>query len=426
MGGDDQPGRPSLRAAARWLAPALLVAVVGAPAEAAPDGGADASVDLSGADAAPGALDGAADAGDASPPIAAPGAQPSLPPTAEPPGVAFRGRVLERGSKHPLAGAAIKVDNTPAATTDADGRFELSVAPGAHRLEIQLAGEATLHVRVDAPAELPEQTFRMTPGLAGEHHETVVHAGRPELAKITLSGDEARQTAGTSGDPMRLIGALPGVIQIAWPAALYVVRGANPGNTGFFLDGIRVPALFHLALGPSVIHLYLIDGVDFYPGGYPANYGPYVSGIMTARTVAPPADRVHASVDVTFFDAGGIVTSPWDGGRGTVAVAGRYSYTEKFSRCCRPARRSVMATTSCGPTTRSPAARRPCSRSDRSTAWAGPTSARRRSSTDRCSSTAWICAGVARSGAGACSSAPRSAPIGRNRRCSAPPSRSGP
>ena len=53
---------------------------------------------------------------------------------------------------------------------------------------------------------------------------------------------------------------------------------------------------------------------------------------MAARTVAPPSDCVHASADITVFDAGGILTAPWDGGRGTVVVAARYSYTgELFS-----------------------------------------------------------------------------------------------
>src|SRR4029079_7818490 len=93
-------------------------------------------------------------------------------------------------------------------------------------------------------------------------------------------------------------------------------------------DGIRVPALFHLALGPSVIHPYLIGGVDFFPGGGPARYRRYTSGLVAARTVAPPDDRMHASADITLYDAGGIVTSPIDGGRGTVAVAARYSYTQ--------------------------------------------------------------------------------------------------
>jgi hypothetical protein len=31
---------------------------------------------------------------------------------------------------------------------------------------------------------------------------------------------------------------------------------------------MRVPALFHFALGPSVVHPYLIERIDFYPGGW--------------------------------------------------------------------------------------------------------------------------------------------------------------
>ncbi|HXT96266.1 MAG TPA: TonB-dependent receptor plug domain-containing protein, partial [Polyangia bacterium] len=213
--------------------------------------------------------------------------------------------------------------------TDAAGRFRIGVAAGRHDLSIKVAGEEMIHQEIEARAETAaeEQVFRvLTPG-SGIRYATTVRADRPEIPKIEVSGQEARQTAGASGDPLRVVGSLPGVNQIAWPTALYAVRGANPGNTGFFLDGIRVPELFHLGLELSVINPYLIDGVDFYPGGSPASYGPYVSGIMAARTGAPPADRAHASADVTWFDAGGIATTPWDSGRGTALVAARYSYT---------------------------------------------------------------------------------------------------
>jgi hypothetical protein len=108
---------------------------------------------------------------------------------------------------------------------------------------------------------------------------------------------------------------------------MYAIRGANPGNTGFFIDGVRAPALFHFALGPSVIHPFFLDEMQFYPGGYPIEYGRYVSGIVAARTAAPATDRLHVSADVRLFDAGGIAAMPFDQGRGTVAVAGRYSYT---------------------------------------------------------------------------------------------------
>jgi hypothetical protein len=262
------------------------------------------------------------------------GAGRAAPPFIALPLVPIGGRVLEKGTRQPIAGLAIAVDAAVVGETDGDGRFQLTLPAGVHDLAVVIAGQEKVRRQIDLAPGTPadEQIFRVLTGDSGARYTTKVRAGRPEIPKVEVSGEEARQLPGASGDPLRVLGSLPGVVQIAWPAALYVVRGANPGNTGFFLDGIRVPELFHLGLELSVIHPYLIDGVEFYPGGAPANYGPYVSGVMAAHTVAPPADRVHASADVTVFDAGGIVTAPWDGGRGTVVVAARYSYTgELFS-----------------------------------------------------------------------------------------------
>ena len=73
--------------------------------------------------------------------------------------------------------------------------------------------------------------------------QNLQQTGRPEIPHVDVSADEARAVAGTSGDPLRVISSLPGVSQIVWPAAIYVVRGANPGNTGFYLDGMRVPTI---------------------------------------------------------------------------------------------------------------------------------------------------------------------------------------
>ena len=87
-----------------------------------------------------------------------------------------------------------------------------------------------------------------------------------------------------------------------------------------------MPALFHFALGPSVIHPYFFEGLQFFPGGYPARFGRYAAGIISADTRPPADDRVHAAVDVRLYDAGALVSAPLPGG-GAVAVAGRYSYT---------------------------------------------------------------------------------------------------
>ena len=313
--------------AARFLSALIVITAGAARAVAASDAGATDDGRAPADARADGAPDGGTDRGDGEATAAAAAGSPDAP-TA--PTVPLRGRVLEMGSRRPLTGAAITLDGAPAAETDADGRFELRVAPGRHRVQIQTPGHDTadhpIEVAGGAGADAVE-IFRLAPRLTGERYETTVRAAHPELPRVELSAEEARTVAGTSGDPVRVIGSLPGVQQIVWPAAIYIVRGANPGNTGFFLDGVRVPALFHIALGPSVIHPYLIGGVDFYPGSYPANYGGFVSGIMAARTSPPPADRIHAAADVTVYDAGGVMTAPWHDGRGTVVVAARYSYT---------------------------------------------------------------------------------------------------
>jgi hypothetical protein len=267
------------------------------------------------------------DASTATPAAGNPDALPAervAPPAAPAARLRVSGRVLARGTRDPVAAASLLLDAHEAGETGEDGGFSLEVTPGPHRLQVQAPGFD--------PAEVPlvpgagELLVRLNPRLVGERYETVV---RPptEAPGQRLADDTLLRTAGSLGEPFRVIESLPGVSQVVWPLALYSIRGANPGNTGFFLDDIRLPALFHFALGPAVIHPYFLEKLDFYPGGYPSRYGRFVSGVVAASTAAPRADRPRGSVDVRLFDAGAIVTTPINEGRGTVAVAGRYSYT---------------------------------------------------------------------------------------------------
>ena len=285
------------------------------------DGGA-ASVDA-GADT--GVRDGGTDVG------VSDGRAGDVAPTAAPVGH-VAGRVLARGTRAPVVGASLTVDVRDAGTTDARGDFAFDVPCGRRRLTIQSPGFERLTAELDAcatPSAPAPLMFRLVPSSSGPVFETVVRA-KPVQPQVRLADEELTQTPGTLGDPFRAIESLPGVATIAWPAPIYAVRGSNPGNTGFFLDGIRVPALFHFALGPSVVHPYFFDNLEFFPGGYPARFGRYAAGIVTADTRAPAPDRIHASVDVRLFDAGAMISAPLPGGNGSVAVAGRYSYTAEL------------------------------------------------------------------------------------------------
>lgn len=305
----------------------LLLAVLlglGLDGGAAFDGGAaDAERADGGAadvERADGAMDGAGDATtDASPPTPPPA------PIAPPPTGRVAGRVFARGTRTPIAGATITFGTIEVGDTDATGRFSVELPCGFQRFVVQASAFEPLPFERDACVDRSPLVVRLTPLPAGRGFETVVRAASSQ-AQVALRGQELLRTPGTLGDPFRAVESLPGVSAVMWPAPVYAVRGANPGNTGFFLDELRVPALFHFALGPSVVHPYFFESLDFFPGGYPARYGRYVSGVVLAKTRAAPTDDIHASVDVRLFDAGAMVSAPLPG-NGAVAAAARYSYT---------------------------------------------------------------------------------------------------
>jgi len=268
------------------------------------------------------------------------------------------GRVLVYGSRDVVFGARILGDTVEVATvTDAEGRFELWLPPGEHALVIRAAGFRDLPITVKlADQQDLVYEYRLAPDLDGNPYRTVVRQQREvAISSTTLRDDEIHALPGTFGDPFRVVKSLPGASQLAGFLPYVVVRGAAPGNTGYFLDGVRVPILFHVAIGPSVIHPYFIDQVDFYPGGAPVRLGRYVSGMIEGRTKAARRDRVYGEFELRLTDAGGLVEVPLNrrrdaacrrlkheargrkGGakldcrrgeaRGSLTLAGRYSYT---------------------------------------------------------------------------------------------------
>ncbi|MBK8254641.1 MAG: TonB-dependent receptor plug domain-containing protein [Polyangiaceae bacterium] len=142
----------------------------------------------------------------------------------------------------------------------------------------------------------------------------------------TMSRAEVRLLPGAFGDPFRAVETLPGVTPIASGLPYFFVRGAPPGNVGYFLDGIRVPILFHLGLGPSVIHPAIVDRVDLYPGGYPSRFGRFAGAIVSGETRGPRAE-LNGEAQLRIVDVGAFAEMPFDGGRGSAMAGGRYSYT---------------------------------------------------------------------------------------------------
>ena len=166
---------------------------------------------------------------------------------------------------------------------------------------------------------------KVLPAVKGPIEDVHVRGKRTEIGGTIISKEEVRDLPGAFGDAFRAIDMMPGVVPIVSGLPFFFVRGAPPGNTGYFLDDVRVPLLYHLALGPSVVHPSLIERVDFYPGGYPAEYGRFTGGIVAGETRGP-SSRVNGEAEVRLFDAGVLGEAPFANGKGDALVAGRYGY----------------------------------------------------------------------------------------------------
>jgi TonB family protein len=155
--------------------------------------------------------------------------------------------------------------------------------------------------------------------------EITVSGYRREVGQTTLSAEEVRALPGAFGDAFRAIEVLPGVTPLVSGIPYFYVRGAPPNNSGYYVDGVKVPLLFHLGIGQGVIHSGLIERLDFFPSAAPARYGGSAGGIMVGQT-REPASAFHGEANLRLIDAGALLESPFADGRGSALVAGRYGY----------------------------------------------------------------------------------------------------
>jgi hypothetical protein len=163
--------------------------------------------------------------------------------------------------------------------------------------------------------------------------EIQVQGQRPTGAR-QVSHAEARQLPGAFGETFRAIEMFPGVTPTLSGAPYFYVRGAPPGNLGYFLDDIRLPALFHVFAGPSVVHPALVDSLDFYAGPYPARYGRFTGGIAAGH-LREPTGELHGEVSVRAFDSSALVEVPLTDDT-SLALAGRYSYADPVAHLFAP------------------------------------------------------------------------------------------
>ncbi len=238
----------------------------------------------------------------------------------------LRGHVIDRATREPVAGAVITIGNELAASDDA-GNFAIALPRGRYTIAITapwltpheqplvLSGDAQLVIEVDATAETGGERIEITDIAPSAPGETKVDART------------ARSVPG-GGDAGKVVQSMPAVARPPAGSSEIVVWGAAPRDTRVFVDGVPVPALYHLGGYRSAVGNDLVGDIKLTPAAFGPDRGRAIGGVIDIGLEDPSSVGVpkwRAQVDVLDGSlAGKTVAGPI-----TIAAAVRQSWLDR-------------------------------------------------------------------------------------------------
>ncbi len=219
--------------------------------------------------------------------------------------IAVQGYVRDADTKLPVAGAVIRVQGEGVEVRSGpDGAFRLPpLVPRTYILTIDADGYAAAAVKLAIYDPGARPTIFIKRGADKVFEEqpvdvtaTDVTAPRPVERVLTIK--ELKHVPGSFNDAVRTVQNLPGVGRN--PLGLLIVRGTEPQDTGYYIDGIRVPMIFHFLGLHTVVNTDILDQVTFLPGNYNVRYGRTYGGVVDITTTenVPYAFGGYVGVDL--------------------------------------------------------------------------------------------------------------------------------
>lgn len=264
------------------------------------------------------------------------------------------GRVLEAGgSRAPVSGAVILLVDAgdearpgkPARTpldpdaiawslqteTDSDGRFAIADVPiGNVRVVVVAGGYERLEQWAVAPSETPIHVYLRSERGGAYRTEVVTERETLVTPDHVVDAQAARHHAGGADDPLIATLNLPGVARSPGGLGLMSLRGGNPTETGYYIDGHPVPRAFHVVPIASVVSPPMVDRVELSPGNYGPGYGSFSGGLIQVMSREGRRDGIHGQAHVDLFDLGATMEAPV--GPGSVHVGVRRSHLDAVLR----------------------------------------------------------------------------------------------
>lgn len=215
----------------------------------------------------------------------------------------IRGRIIDADTRTVIEGAIVEVSDIEPklhSISDHEGLFKINDVPvGRHNLKISLMGyEQRLMPNILVVAgkelilevELREQYHQLKDIVVKVHSDKTRVAN--DMALISARGftvEETKRYAGAINDPARMVASYAGVNSDGSGNNDIIVRGNNPRNIQWRLEGIEIPNPNHfgyegLTGGPiNALNSQMLANSAFYTGAFNPQYGNALAGIFDMK-----------------------------------------------------------------------------------------------------------------------------------------------
>jgi len=249
----------------------------------------------------------------------------------------LRGLVTDSTTAEALAFSSAYIKELKiGANTDTRGYFLITSIPANqnYTLIVSYVGYSTktMSIRV-SKGKLSHYNIKLVP--ANIQMKTIESIGErisTTDSKISIDRISAKQLEstpkGVESDVFRTIKYLPGVTSTSDVSARYYVRGGTSDQNLVLVDGITIYSPFH-ALGLfSVVDPDIVNSIEFFKGGFGAQFGGRLSSVMNIILKDGNKNRLSSKLSGSFLSGKFLVEGPM--GEGSFIITGRKSFSNQI------------------------------------------------------------------------------------------------
>jgi hypothetical protein len=249
-----------------------------------------------------------------------------------------QGTVKDSATGETLVGTRIELRALhTGAIADANGHYIIKEIPaGTYELEVHLLGYESIKRSVEI---ISDETITLNFRISQQHlqgQEVVVQGERErEIEKTNVSRIElspkvinAVPAIGGESDLFRVLQLLPGVKSLSEVSSGLYIRGGPPDQNLILLDHNVVYNPSHLFGFFSTFNTDAIKDVDLIKGGYPAEYGGRLTGVLNVTTREGDRNDIHGKTSVSLISARQTLEFPLL--NGSALISGRRTYVDAF------------------------------------------------------------------------------------------------